>query len=144
MALDMKIVHDYAIDALEQILANVDVSISATTNEENGALTLQVSKSFCACNRNILPKFMFMKDGEVYFFTLLDEIDLTAENAAISFEMSSSTPLNIALEDYLVVQLGAYIFHEEDAGMLICRYFDDLIYLLTEDPNMKKLLDRMH
>ena len=144
MALDMKIVHDYAIDALEQILANVDVSISATTNEENGALTLQVSKSFCACNRNILPKFMFMKDGEIYFFTLLDEIDLTAENAAIAFATSTSTALNIALDDYLVVQLGAYIFHEEDAGMLIFRYFNDLIYLLTEDPDMKKLLDRMH
>ena len=144
MALDMKIVHDYAIDALEQILANVDVSISATTNEENGTLTLKVSENFCLCNRNILTQFMFMKDGEVCFFSVLDEIDLTAENAAIAFEMSSSTPLNIALEDYLVVQLGAYIFHEEDAGMLICRYFDDLIYLLTEDPNMKKLLDRMH
>ena len=144
MALDMKIVHDYAIYALEKILANVDVSISATTNEENGALTLQVSQSFCACNRNILPKFMFMKDGEVYFFTLLDEIDLTAENATIAFATSTSTALNIALDDYLVVQLGAYIFHEEDAGMLICRYFNDLIYLLTEDTDMKKLLDRMH
>ena len=144
MALDMKIVHDYAVDALEQILANVDVSISATTNEENGSLTLKVSKSFCACNRNILPQFMFMKDGEVYFFTLLDEIDLTAENAAIAFKTSTSTALNIALDDYLVVQLGAYIFHEEDAGMLIYRYFNDLIYLLTEDPDMKKLLDRMH
>ena len=144
MALDMKIVHDYAIDALEQILANVDVSISATTNEENGTLTLKVSENFCLCNRNILTQFMFMKDGEVCFFSVLDEIDLTAENAAIAFETSSSTALNIAFDDYLVVQLGAYIFHEEDAGMLICRYFDDLIYLLTEDPNMKKLLDRMH
>ena len=144
MALDMKIVHDYAIYALEKILANVDVSISATTNEENGSLTLEVSKSFCACNRNILPKFMFMKDGEVYFFTLLDKIDLTAENAAIAFETSTSTALNIAFDDYLVVQLGAYIFHEEDAGMLIYRYFDDLIYLLSEDTDMKKLLDRMH
>ena len=144
MALDMKIVHDYAIDALKKILANVDVSISATTNEENGSLTLKVSESFCVCNRNILTQFMFMKDGEVYFFALLDEIDLTAENAAIAFETSSSTALNIAFDDYLVVQLGAYMFHEEDAGMLIYRYFDDLIYLLTEDPNMKKLLDRMH
>ena len=144
MALDMKIVHDYATDALKKILANVDVSISATISEESGTLTLKVSENFCLCNRNILTQFMFMKDGEVCFFSVLDEIDLTVENAAIAFETSTSTALNIALEDYLVVQLGAYIFHEEDAGMLISRYFDDLIYLLTEDPNMKKLLDRMH
>lgn len=144
MALNMKTVELYAKEALEQILKEADVTVMTEVNSENGSLTLKVSKSVEICGYSALSQFMFMKDGEIYFFTLLDELELTAENAATAFEISTSTAINIAIDDYLTAQLGAYLFHEEDAGMLVRRYFDDLIYLLCEDTDMKKLLVKMH
>lgn len=144
MALNMKTIELYAKDALNDILEKVNVDFTSEIGKDNGALTIKINQSFDICGYNALSQFMFMKDGEVYFFTLLDEIDLTTENAALAFEVSTSTALNIAIDDYLTVQLGAYLFREEDAGDMVQRYLDDLIYLLDEDDDMKKLLDNMH
>ena len=144
MAINMKTVQLYAEDTLKSILKDVNVGFSVETAKDTGALTLKLNESINVCGYTALIRFMFMTDGEVYFFALLDEIDVTVENAKDAFEVSTSTPLNIALDDYLTVQLGAYLFHEEDAGEMIRRYFDDFIYLLEEDDSMKKLLTKMH
>lgn len=144
MALNMKTVELYAKDVLEQLIKDTDATVTTEVNRDNGTMTLKLSGSINICGYSALPQFMFMQNGEIYFFTLFDELELTVENAATAFEISTSTALNIAIDDYLTAQLGAYLFHEEDAGMMIERYFDDLIYLLEEDPDMKKLLSKMH
>ena len=144
MAINMKTVQLYAEDTLKNILSDVNVDVISEIAKETGALTLKLSESINVCGYSTLPQFMFMKDGEVYFFALLDEIDVTVENAKAAFEVSTSTALNIALDDYLTVQLGAYLFDEETAGEMIRRYFDDFIYLIEEDENMKFLLSKMH
>ena len=144
MAMNMKTIQLYAEDTLKSILKDTGVGISAEVGKDTGALTIKLSESIDVCGYSALVQFMFMKDGEVYFFTLLDEIDVTIENAKAAFEASTSTALNIALDDYLTVQLGAYLFREEDAGSIIQRYFDDFIYLLDEDENMKLLLNNMY
>ena len=144
MAINMKTVQLYAEDTLKNILSDVNVDVISEIAKETGALTLKLSESINVCGYSTLPQFMFMKDGEVYFFALLDEIDVTVENAKAAFEVSTSTALNIALDDYLTVQLGAYLFREEDAGAMVQRYFDDFIYLLDEDENMKFLLSKMY
>ena len=144
MALNMKTIQLYAEDTLRSILNNTGVGFTAEIGKETGALTLKLNSSIDICGYSALAQFMFMKDGEVYFFTLLDEIDVTVTNAKAAFEVSTSTALNIALDDYLTVQLGAYLFHEADAGEMIRRYFDDFIYLIEEDDSMKLLLKNMH
>jgi hypothetical protein len=144
MALNMKTVQLYAEDTLKKILSDVNVDVTSEIAKDTGGLTVKLSNSIDVCGYSALIQFMFMKDGEVYFFALLDEIDVTVENAKDAFEASTTTALNIALDDYLTVQLGAYLLHEEDAGEMIRRYFDDLIYLLEEDDSMKKLLKKMH
>ena len=143
MAMNMKTIQLYAEDVLQEILKGTGVDITAELGKDTGALTLKLTSSIDICEYSALIQFMFMKDGEVYFFALLDEIDITVENAAAAFKASTTTALNISLDDYLTVQLGAYLFHEEDAGIMIQRYFDDFIYLLEEDENMKLLLSKM-
>ena len=142
--MDIKKIQRYAEPVLKNILADVGVGVSAEVGKDTGALTLKLTESVEICGYSTLIQFMFMKDGEVYFFALLDEIDVTVENAKAAFEVSTSTALNIALDDYLTVQLGAYLFDEETAGEMIRRYFDDFIYLIEEDENMKFLLSKMH
>ena len=144
MAINMKTVQLYAEDTLKKILSDVNVDVTSEIAKDTGGLTVKLSNSIDVCGYSALIQFMFMKDGEVYFFALLDEIDVTVENAKAAFEASTTTALNIALDDYLTVQLGAYLLHEEDAGEMIRRYFDDFIYLLDEDASMKKLLAKMH
>ena len=144
MAMNMKTIQLYAEDTLKNILSDVNVDVTSEIAKDTGALTLKLSSSIDVCGYSTLIQFMFMKDGEVYFFALLDQIDVTVENAKAAFEVSTSTALNIALDDYLTVQLGAYLFREEDAGIMIRRYFDDFIYLLEEDENMKFLLSKMY
>lgn len=140
----MKTIQLYAEDTLKKILSDINVDVTSEISKDTGALTVKLSNSIDVCGYSALIQFMFMKDGEVYFFALLDEIDVTVENAKDAFEASTTTALNIALDDYLTVQLGSYLFREEDAGEMIRRYFDDLIYLLEEDESMKKLLSKMH
>ncbi len=144
MAINMKTIQLYAEDTLKNILSDVNVDVTSEIAKDTGALTLKLSSSIDVCGHSALIQFMFMKDGEVYFFALLDEIDVTVENAKAAFEVSTTTALNVALDDYLTVQLGAYLFHEEDAGIMIRRYFDDFIYLLEEDESMKFLLSKMY
>ena len=143
MIMDMDIVRMYAENALKSILKDINTEFTSEVGS-NGALTIKLNSSIDICGYNALPQFMFMKDGEVYFFTLFDEIELTVENAALAFECSTSTALNIALDDYLTPQLGAYLFDERNAGEMIARYFDDLIYLIDEDEHFKELLNNMH
>ena len=144
MEVNMKIVQQYAGAALTDILRNCDETYSVEHNSGNGSMTIKLENSISVCGYSVLPQFMFMKDGEVYFFALLDKIDLTVENAALAFEASTSSALNVAIDEYLTVQLGAYLFNESQAGQMIERYFDDLIYLLEEDNDFKKLLSRMY
>ena len=144
MAMNMKTIQLYAEDTLRNILNDTGVGVTAEIGKDTGALTLKLTESINVCGYSTLIQFMFMKDGEVYFFALLDQIDVTVENAKAAFEVSTSTALNIALDDYLTVQLGAYLFREEDAGAMVQRYFDDFIYLLDEDENMKFLLSKMY
>ena len=144
MAMNMKTIQLYAEDALRGILQDAGVGFTAEVGKDTGALTIKLESSVDVCGYSALIQFMFMKDGEVYFFALLDQIDVTVENAKAAFEVSTSTALNIALDDYLTVQLGAYLFDEETAGEMIRRYFDDFIYLLEEDENMKFLLSKMY
>ena len=144
MEMNMKTIQLYAEDTLKTILEGTGVGITAEIGKDTGALTLKLSGSINVCGYSALIQFMFMKDGEVYFFALLDQIDVTVENAKAAFEVSTSTALNIALDDYLTVQLGAYLFDETNAGEMIRRYFDDFIYLLEEDENMKFLLSKMY
>ena len=144
MAMNMKTIQLYAEDTLRNILNDTGVGVTAEIGKDTGALTLKLNESINVCGYSTLIQFMFMKDGEVYFFALLDEIDVTVENAKAAFEASTTTALNIALDDYLTVQLGAYLFREEDAGAMVQRYFDDFIYLLDEDENMKFLLSKMY
>ena len=144
MTLNMKTVQLYAEDTLKDILKDTGVGITAEVGKDTGALTVKLTESINVCGYSTLIQFMFMKDGEVYFFALLDEIDVTVANAKAAFEASTSTALNIALDDYLTVQLGAYLFNETNAGDMIRRYFDDFIYLLEEDENMQTLLANMH
>lgn len=144
MAMNMKTIQLYAEDTLKNLLSDVNVGVSAEVGKDTGALTLKLSESINVCGYSALIQFMFMKDGEVYFFALLDEIDVTVENAKDAFEASTTTALSVALDDYLTIQLGAYLFREEDAGIMVRRYFDDLIYLLDEDDSMKRLLKKMH
>lgn len=94
------------------------------------------------CGHSVLFNFMFMKDGEVYFFALLDEIDVTVENAKLAFEASTTTAVSVTLDDYLTLQLGAYLFNKELAGAMIERYLDDVIYLISEDESLKELIAR--
>ena len=143
MTLDIKKIKQYAEEALGDILEGSENAIMSEIGADTGALTLKVRDGFPLCGYDVLPQFMFMKDGEVYFFTLLDEIDITAENAALAFEASTSTALSVSLDDYLTFQLGTYLFNEENAGDMIIRYFEDLIYLLEDDDSVKKLLSRM-
>ena len=142
--MNMKTIQLYAEDTLRNILNDTGVGVTAEIGKDTGALTLKLNESINVCGYSTLIQFMFMKDGEVYFFALLDEIDVTVENAKAAFEASTTTALNIALDDYLTVQLGAYLFREEDAGAMVQRYFDDFIYLLDEDENMKFLLSKMY
>ena len=144
MAMNMKTIQLYAENALSAILKDTGVGFTSEIGSQTGALTLKLNESVNVAGYSTLVQFMFMKDGEVYFFALLDEIDVTVENAKAAFEASTSTALNIALDDYLTVQLGAYLFDETNAGEMIRRYFDDFIYLLEEDENMKFLLSKMY
>ena len=144
MTLNMKTVQLYAEDTLKDILKDTGVGITAEVGKDTGALTVKLTESINVCGYSTLIQFMVRKDGEVYFFALLDEIDVTVENAKAAFEVSTSTALNIALDDYLTVQLGAYLFDEATAGEMIRRYFNDFIYLIEEDENMKFLLNRMY
>ena len=144
MAMNMKTIQLYAENALSAILKDTGVGFTSEIGSQTGALTLKLNESINVAGYSTLVQFMFMKDGEVYFFALLDEIDVTVENAKAAFEVSTSTALNIALDDYLTVQLGAYLFDETNAGEMIRRYFDDFIYLLEEDENMKFLLSKMY
>ena len=144
MAMNMKTIQLYAEDTLREILKGTGVGVSAEIGKNNGTLTIKLNESIKICGYSASSRFMFMKDGEVYFFTLFDEIDVTIENAKAAFEASTSTALNIALDDYLTVQLGAYLFNEANAGDMIARYFDDLIKLIKENENMNMLLNNMY
>ena len=144
MTIDMDIVRPYAEGALKSILRDTNVGFTEEIGKDTKALTIKLDKSIDVCGYNALIQFMFMKNGEVYFFALFDEIDVTIENSKNAFEASTTTALNIALDDYLTVQLGAYIFDEKNAGDIILRYFDDLCYLIEEDASMKALLANMH
>jgi hypothetical protein len=144
MELNMKLVQYCAEKTLNSILKDVDVGYTAEIGKETGTLTLKLEKSIGVCGYNALMQFMFMKDGEVYFFTMLDQIDLTVENAAYAFEASTATALNIVIDEYLTVQLGAYLFDEKNAVDIMFRYIDDMVHLIEKDPNMKKLLNKMY
>ena len=143
MAVDLKVIQRYAESTLGKILENCGAKFESSFNKDTGALTIKV-EDINVCGYSVLSQFMFMKDGEVYFFTLFDELDITAENAALAFEASTTTPIGVTIDDYLTLQLGAYLFREEDACLMIERYFDDMIYLLKEDESIKTLLSRMH
>ena len=144
MAMDMDIIRICAEKALDAILKDTRVGFTTEFNSENKSLTLKLSESIDVCGYSALIQFMFMKDGEVYFFALFDELDITVENAALAFEASTTTALSVQSDDYLTIQLGAYLFAERNAGIIIQRYFNDLIYLLEEDNSTKELLARMH
>ena len=143
MALNTRTVQRYAEAALDDILNGVGVNYTSSIDSESGTLTIKLEKSVDLCGYSTLLNFMFMTSGEIYFFALFDKLKLTAENAAIAFDVSSSTPIAIVIAEYLTAQLGAYLFTEENAYEMLQRYFDDLIYLIEQDDSMKKLLDRM-
>ena len=143
MTLNVKNIQYYAEAALKEILKDTGVSYTAEVGRDTGALTLKLSKSVGIGGYSALIQFMFMKDGEVYFFALFDEIDLSAANAALAFEATSTTALGVTIDEFLTVELGAYLFNEADAGRMITRYFDDIIYLVDEDDSFKALLSKM-
>ena len=142
MGLNIEDIKLYAERALNSIFKNRNVKFISEVSQV-GSLTLKTETSIDLCGFSTLLRFMFMKDGEIYFYAIFGEIELSAENAAHAFNATASTALNIALNDYLVVQLGSYLFREEDTSDMISRYFEDLFYLIKDDDDMKILLHRM-
>ena len=140
MEMDLKKIRAYAEDYISQIIGGIPCNIEY--GSENRSLSIKPTKSVDICGHSALLNFMFMADGEVYFFTLFDQIDLTVENAALAFEASTTTAVAITIDEYLTAQLGAYIFDEEHTCVMIERYLNDMIYLLSDDDSMKTLISR--
>ncbi len=144
MALNMNEVRRHAEFMIGEILKESGVGYKTEYNNEARSLSINIEKSIKICGYDALLRFMFMDNGEVYFFTLFDEVDLTEENAALAFEASTTTPICVTIDDFLTLQLGAYIFSDEHAADIVARYIQDMVYLLEEDDSTKALLAKMH
>ena len=88
MELDLNRIRAYAEHSLGKIIGDVPCNIEY--GAENRSLAIKPTESLDVCGHSVLFNFMFMKDGEVYFFALLDEIDVTVENAKLAFEASTT------------------------------------------------------
>ena len=143
MKLNMNLIQQKAEAFLDAILENCNVKYEVDRNSDTGSLTLK-TKSIGICGYDMLLQFMFMEDGEVYFFALLDELEVTAENASLAFEASTTTPICVTIDDYLTFHLGSYLFDEAHTDSMMQRYMNDMIYLIEEDDSTKALLARMH